>query len=354
MKWAFKIGTLFGIPIKVHFTFFLLLIFIGLSRGPYGGANGVILVCLIFFTVVLHELGHSLVAKKYGFKVRDITLLPIGGIAGMEEIPEDPHQELNIAIIGPTVSFVLSFLFFAAGWILKQWAELYYFWFWSRGLLMNLAWINLVLAVFNLLPAFPMDGGRVFRGILARFNVDYITATRIAVNVGQFFALLMIFFGIFFNFWLVLIGIFIYIGAEGEGKTTELRVCLKSVTVEKIMLKDFKILSPEQTLGDVLELVHHGMQGDFPVLENNNLVGILSQSAILAALHKYSRDVQVKEVMERNFITTTSDTPLTEIYKKMINTKATVMPVVRNNVLEGLITLEQIGRYHLFCGDTVR
>jgi len=354
MKWSFQIGKLFGIPIRMHLTFLLLLFFVGISGSKYGGPTGtlfgIISILLIFLCVVLHEIGHSLVARHYGIVVRDIILLPIGGVSEMEEIPQDPKQEINISVVGPLVSFSLAVIFYILSMTLNQRASFGQLSIFKGNMIANLFWINLVLGIFNLLPAFPMDGGRVLRGILAT-RIDSVRATKVAVGVGQVFAILLFFFGIFFNLWLALIAIFIYLGAEGEERMVAMRTTLSRSPVKLAMLTDIHTVSPEETLGQVLERICHSLQQDFPVIENEKVVGILTKEIIFSALHKHEKEARVREVMNKDFVTTTEDASLSDIFKKMTANKLSVIPVMKNQKLRGMINLEQIGKYHMICQE---
>lgn len=353
MKWSFQIGKLFGIPIRVHITFFLLLIFIGFygSRleGARSGLFGILSVILIFLCVIIHELFHSLVARSYGVKVIDIVLLPIGGVSEMEELPQKPKQEISVALAGPATSIILALIFYFAFAFLTPGMKSLKISIFQGNLLLNLFFINLILAIFNLLPAFPMDGGRVLRGLLG-LRMDFLKATRIAVGIGEVFAIFLFFFGLFFNPWLALIAIFIYLGAEGEKKATELKVAIADVPVKVAMLTDVEAITPDVTLGTVLEKICHGLQQDFPIIQGNKVLGILSREKIFSALHNYPKDTKIREIMSQKFLSTTEDAALSEAFKQMTSEKLSVLPVMKGEVLKGLISLEQIGKYHMLCG----
>lgn len=356
MKWSFQIGKLFGIPIRVHFTFLLLLLFIGISGSKQGGSTsavfGMATIVFIFFCVILHEVGHSLMAKHYGINVKDIVLLPIGGVSRMDEIPENPKEEINISLVGPLVSFGLAILFFILAKLLNQSISFKSLTIFRGNLIANLFWINSILGLFNLIPAFPMDGGRVLRGILAT-SMDSLKATKIAVGVGQGFAILLFFIGIFFNWWMALIAIFIYLGAEGEERMMTVRASLAKSPVRLAMLTDFHTVSPDETIGQVLERICHSLQQDFPVMEKDEMVGILTREAIFSTLHKHEKSAWVKDIMQKDFISTTEDAPLSDIYKTMTIHNLSMIPVMKEKKLKGMINLEQIGKYHMICQEEV-
>lgn len=355
MKWSFQIGKLFGIPIRVHVTFLFLLFFIGILGSREAGASGAIFgmvsIVFIFLCVILHEMGHSLVAVHYGIDVKDIVLLPIGGISRMEEIPEDPKKEITISLVGPMVSFGLAILFFLISKAAGQSTSITQLSLFEGNLVANLFWINLILGMFNLIPAFPMDGGRVLRGILAT-GMDSLRATKIAVSVGQVFAIFLFFFGIFFNWWMALIAIFIYLGAESEERMVALRATLGKSPVRLAMITDVHTISPDRTVGEVLEKVCHGFQQDFPVVERGEVVGMLTKEAIFSALHKHEKSALVRDVMQKDFVSTTEDASLSDIFKKMTTQKLSVIPVMRGKELRGMINLEQIGKYHMICKES--
>jgi len=354
MKWSFQIGKLFGIPIRIHVTFLLLLFFIGIvgsrQAGGSGAIFGMISIVFIFFCVVLHEIGHSLMAIRYGIDVKDIVLLPIGGVSRMEDIPEDPKKEITISVVGPLVSFALAFFFFLIAKTTGQNISVREISLFGGNLVANLFWINLILGMFNLVPAFPMDGGRVLRGILAT-SMDSLRATKIAVSMGQVFAIVLFFFGIFFSWWMALIAIFIYLGAEGEERMVALRTTLGKSPVRMAMITEINTVSPDQTVGEVLEVICHGFQQDFPVVEGGEVVGILTKEAVFSALHKHEKSALVGDVMKKDFVSTTEDASLSDIFKKMTIEKLSVIPVMKGKELRGMINLEQIGKYHMICQE---
>jgi Zn-dependent protease/predicted transcriptional regulator len=353
MRWSFQIGKVFGIPIRIHITFFLLIIFIGLyggrMQGAQSGLQGMLSIILIFLCVIIHEIAHSLVARSYGVNVKDIVLLPIGGVSEMEELPQKPRQEINVALAGPLTSIFLAFIFYLVFVFLTPEVRTFKISIFQGNLFLNLFIINLLLALFNLLPAFPMDGGRVLRGILG-LKMELLKATKIAVGIGEIFAIFLFFYGLFFNPWLALIAVFIYLGAEGEKRATELKVAIADVPVKAAMLIEVESITSETTLGQVLERMCHKLQQDFPIIEGNKVLGILSRENIFSALHYHSKDTRIGEIMSREFISTSEDAPLSEVFKKMTSEKLSVLPVMQGENFKGLISLEQIGKYHMLCG----
>ncbi len=218
---SFRLFRIFGIDIKLHLTFALLPLFLGVfyykDYGLWVGLRAVVLVLLVFVCVLAHELSHSLVAKKYGIRVPEITLYPIGGVASMQRIPRASRQEFTISIVGPISNFVIALLLFFPLYVLLGKENLFSpsLESWPRTFA-NVFWINPLLGIFNLIPAFPMDGGRILRSLLAS-RMNYVNATRISVFVGHIFAILFVLLGIWTKHWmLVLIAVFIYLSASNE------------------------------------------------------------------------------------------------------------------------------------------
>jgi Zn-dependent protease/CBS domain-containing protein len=350
MKWAFKVARIFGIPIKVHITFLLLLVFVAIiGEDITQGLYGVLFVILVFFCVILHELSHSLVAIYFGHTVRSITLLPIGGMAQMDDIPEDSKEEILISLAGPAASIAISGILYLVLYLLDipvtlLDAESFF----EGNMLLNLFWINIILAAFNIIPAFPMDGGRVLRGILNIFT-DHMKATRIAVLLGQLFAVVLFFLGVFYNLWLALIAVFIYLGAEGEERMWAIRHALADAKVNAVMLTDFISFSPSDTLSAASDVFLHSLQGNFPVLFGDTLVGILTRGSIVNGINQKKESERIAEFMDREFLSATEKQPLVILYKQMMEKRVSMVPVLRGNVLVGIVTMEQIGRYHMLA-----
>jgi len=354
MKWSFGIGRIFGIPIRIHITFLLLLVFVALNShgGIMSGLMGVVFILLVFVGVLLHELGHSLVARHYGQKVQDIMLLPIGGVS-RTEIPENPKQEMIMAAVGPFISLFIAAIFLGLSiWFgykldltsfIKGTGSI------SGNLIPTLYYVNLMLGLFNLIPAFPMDGGRVLRGALA-LKWDPVQATRMAVGFGQLLAILMFFFGIFYDWWLALIAIFLYFGAEAEEQGTILHQALHRVPANAVMLEKFETLSPTDSLSHVIEMVCHTNQDDFPVLDGGRLVGILPKAVIFQAMREIPRDTAVSEMMITEFFKAAPTDLLDKVFDKLSSGGIGIVPVVEADKLLGIITLPQIAKYQMLCG----
>jgi Zn-dependent protease/predicted transcriptional regulator len=291
-------------------------------------------------------MSHSLIGRHFGVQAKSITLLPIGGMAAMDEIPEKPGQEIAIAIIGPFINLAIAVvLYLAAGW----WTGIaipYLFPGTTQSFIAGLIGANVLLAVFNMVPAFPMDGGRVFRSLLA-MKMDYMRATSAAVAVGHVISLMFVFYGIFFNWWLAVIGVFLYLGASGEQQHVMVRTVLHEVPAAQVMATQFETLSPQDRVSRCLEHVFHGYQEDFPVVDGDGLKGMLTRNGLIAAVHQKGTDIPVSEAMDTDYVVVAPDAPLDEVYKRLTGQNKTVSAVVDDGHLLGVLSLEGIGRFFM-------
>lgn len=346
MKWSLKLGRLLGIDVYLHFTFLLLLGFLGFyywraTQSVDAALRGVAFIVALFGCVVLHELGHALMARRYGIQTRDITLLPIGGVARLEKMPEKPMQEFWVALAGPAVNVVIAgvlFVLLAVTGGFTPVSELGVSGgsFWQRLLM-----LNLFLVAFNLLPAFPMDGGRVLRAVLA-LRLGRRRATAIAANVGQIMAILFGFFGFFYNPFLIFIAIFVYLGAQAEAGMVEIQSALAGLRVRDAMMTRFRTLAPQDTLARAVEELLAGSQQDFPVVENGQPIGILRRNDLVKALSEGSRDTAVTAGMSRDCETVDEASPLQSAVESMRARQCATTPVTAGGRLVGLLTLENI------------
>jgi Zn-dependent protease/predicted transcriptional regulator len=350
MGWSISIGRIFGIKFKIHITFFLLLFFIFISvlnqRGYHSAVLATLFICAIFICVLIHEIGHSLIARRFGKEAKSITLLPIGGVATMEEMPEKPAQEIAMSIVGPLINLAIAGILylFVGQWTGISSPNLYPGSI--QAFFAGLIGVNIMLAIFNLIPAFPMDGGRVLRGILA-MKMDYVRATSAAVSIGQGLAMLFILFGIFFNWWLALIGLFLYIGAGSEKQQVLLKSLLRQVPASEAMTTEFVALRPNDTLRKAIEHFHHGCQDDFPVLGDKGIEGVLTRGRILASIHEKGLDVLVSEIMDRTFASVDPKMPLNDVYKKLLSSQKTAVAIVDKGSVKGMVCLDGISRYFM-------
>lgn len=345
--WSFTLGRWFGIEVRMHVTFILLLGFVGVAYGLRGGVGaalaGVVFFALLFLCVLLHEFGHALAARQYGIRTRDITLLPIGGLARLERLPERPAQELWVALAGPLVNVVIAGGLFL-GLMLSGRGALILHGITEGSLVARLLAANVFLVVFNLLPAFPMDGGRVLRSLLA-MQMPFARATRIAARIGQGMAVLFGFVGLFLNPLLILIALFVWIGAAQEAQAAEWKASFAGVPVRAAMLTDFRVLTPEDTLGDAARLLLAGSQRDFPVVADGRLVGILCHQDCFEALQRGGETVPVGAIMRTGFRVVTPDQPLEAALAEGAENALPVLPVAEQGRLVGLLTAENVGEF---------
>src|SRR6266478_293361 len=337
---------LFGVPIRLHFTFILLIIFlISIGIGDkQSGASTAIYVLALFGSVLLHELGHALVASRFGIHTIEIVMFPIGGVSRPDRTPK-AREELWIALAGPMVNVLI--------------AAAITFWFWrERGLVpwrellqptdanlaQRIAFGNLVLALFNLLPAYPMDGGRVLRSLLARWRPED-EATRITAAIGQALAAAMGLFGLLSaNFMLVFIAMFVYLGAAQEGAMARGRILTVGFPARAAMVTDFRTLQHGDTIRDAGALLLATSQQDFPVLHGGAVVGLLTRAALIRAMLAQGPDAYVASAMDRNFVRVPPEMDLSEAFALTSGSCALVMD--GENLL-GLLTSENRSEFLL-------
>lgn len=349
MMWSWRIGRIAGINLYVHPTFLLLLAWVAivhyLSRRSWSdAAEGLLFVVTLFGIVVLHELGHALTARRFGIRTRDITLLPIGGVARLERMPDDPKQELLVAIAGPAVNVALAMVLSVIVVPLYGAASLTMVTMVEGPILVKLVWVNVGLAIFNLLPAFPMDGGRVLRALLA-MQMDYVKATQIAANIGQAMALLFGFAGLFGDPFLVFIALFVWIGAAQEAATVQMKAALGGIPVQQVMITNYEALSPHDPLERAIERVLAGFQQDFPVVADNQIVGVLTRKDLLHGIAKHGREIAVEKIMKHDFEVAHPSEMLENVLSRLQACACQSMPVTRNGQLVGIMSQENIGEF---------
>lgn len=349
MKFSLKLFSIFGIPIELHISFLLLILVIYIAAFlGYIPLYLALLITLLFVTVVIHELAHSYVAQKYGVTIDRIVLLPIGGVSAMEEIPKDPNQELKIAIAGPLTNIIIAFFCFIAliligGTESLSISSLFITYTPTADLtlfLSNFLGVNLVLGVFNLLPAFPMDGGRVLRAYLARKR-SYADATKTAATIGKQFAILMAIAGIFLNFFLILIALFIYMGAEQEYRAILISSMLEGFYVKDIMTKDVHTLNPDTTVSEALYTMFQQKHMGYPVKDQGSLVGIITFEDI-SKIPEDKRNIPIKDIMTKKLILANPNDPVADTFEKINRNSIGRLPVVENNKLVGIVSKTDI------------
>jgi len=349
MKWSWKLGEFAGIGVYMHATFLLIIVWIALVHWAQGQSlamvlSGVAFILALFGCVVLHEFGHALTARKYGIRTRDITLLPIGGVARLERMPDDPWQELWVALAGPAVNVVIAAVLYA-GLLLSAGLEpLDRLSMTGGSFVERLMLINVFLVAFNMLPAFPMDGGRVLRSLLA-MRMEYTHATHIAAGIGQGMALLFGLLGLLYNPFLVFIALFVWIGAAQESSMVQMKYALGGIPVRRAMLTDFRTLSPGDPLSRAVDLILAGSQQDFPVLEDGRLAGLLTRDALLKALAGNGLNLPVASAMGRDFQVADPAEMLETAFQRLQGCRCHTMPVMRGQELVGLLTMDNIGEF---------
>jgi Zn-dependent protease/predicted transcriptional regulator len=349
MKWSWKIGTFAGIGVYIHATFLLLLGWIALShwmqyQSLIPTLTGVVFILALFLCVVLHEYGHALTARRFGIATKDITLLPIGGLARLERMPDKPNQELWVALAGPAVNVAIAAILGAYLFVSGHFEPVNQIGLTHGNFMERLLFANLFLVGFNLIPAFPMDGGRVLRALLAK-RTEYARATRIAAGVGQGLAFVFGFLGLFTNPFLVFIAFFVWIGAAQEALTVETKSALGSASVKDAMITDFKILSPNDEVSKGVKLVLDGWQQDFPVVDQGRVKGMLLRADIMATLAAGDVYASVRKAMREDVPVSSPDEALQFVFARFHETEAATVPVVENGRLVGLITRENVAEY---------
>ena len=352
--WSLKLGRFAGIDLFMHATFPLLFVWIGavywLQTGTVSGVLfGLSFIAVLFLCVVLHEYGHALTARQYGIGTRHITLLPIGGLATLERMPKDPRQEIVVAQMGPAVNIAIAYVLFVivgftGGGSVGEDIEMAAPALMPANFLQSVLFANIFLAVFNMIPAFPMDGGRVLRAALC-FRMGRLRATQVAASIGQSLALVFGLLGLFGNPFLILIAVFIWIGAAAEAGGAEIETQLHHKPVSRAMITDFQVLQRGAPLSRAVDLTLAGTLKDFPVLDHGRLVGVVTQKAILRGLRVYGLEGSIDHVM----IEPTSappDADLAELLEKLQQgEEVQLICVLKKEALVGLINLENISEY---------
>ena len=346
MKWSWKLTRIAGIDIYVHATFFILIGWIGLSYWKAEGSlaaviSGVGFILALFACVVLHEFGHALTARRFGIRTRHITLLPIGGVAMLERMPDDPKQEIVVALAGPAVNLVIALALWLWLTVSSALVPVDHLSLTSGPFLERLMIINIVLAVFNLLPAFPMDGGRVLRAALA-MRMDRYRATRVAASVGQGMALWLGFIGLLYNPFLIFIALFVWIGAAAEAGMEQIKSTLSDMTVGRAMLTDFQVLSPADPLSRAIELTLAGSQKDFPVMSDNNVIGVLTQADLLRGLQEHGEQIRVHDCMQRGMQSAKTDESLEKVLQRLQTCQCQLLSVTEAGRLVGIVNMDNI------------
>jgi len=348
MRWSLNIGTIAGTAVRVHITFLLFLVWIFAadyaSGGPDEAWTGLLFMVLLFACVLAHEFGHIFTARAFGVSTPDVTLLPIGGVARLERIPEEPRQEFLIAIAGPAVNVVIAFGLIAlagahldvGGLVSVDNARI--------SMVDRLAIVNLFLAVFNMIPAFPMDGGRVLRALLAS-RMGHTRATEVAAAVGQGVAFLLGFVGLFWNPMLIFIAVFVYLAASSEAHMVAMRAMSHGVPVTNAMMTQFAKLTPQAHVDEAVQTLLRTSQSEFPVVDGaDKPVGLLGRGDLIRALKQVGPDARVADVMTTKVPTVGHRRCLDDAFLLLQEKSAPAVAVVdADGRLVGLITPETVG-----------
>jgi Zn-dependent protease/CBS domain-containing protein len=352
-SWSISVGRVFGVDIRIHLTFLILPVFIywtdyATRQQNANGARDLALVGIILACVAAHEFGHMLAARRFGLIPKAVILLPLTGVALYDEsrVEKQPpavmwKREVRIALIGPLVNLALASLAAAVITAANSRIDLWKWPFLSgQSLARSIVWANLYLAVLNLLPAYPLDGGRLVRVFFAR-TLDMSAATRRAVAISTAMSMVLIFAGIFSDSWLTMVGVIIFSAAQLEERALVFQSVLDNVRLEEVMLTDFATLSPADTLEDALEKAVHSLQDDFPVVRGSDMVGVISRQRILDALRAEGNGY-VQAVMSKIFEVSVRQDSLGTAFRKLTARNSSIIPVVEDQRLVGIVTLQNL------------
>ena len=356
MKANLNLGSVFGIKIKIHWTFLFLILWIVFSEMKRGGniasiLFNVALVFAVFVCVVLHELGHALMAKRFKIDTKKITLLPIGGMASLERMPESPKQELLVTLAGPLVNVIIALLLYFAIPVQElmhlNFTETFEILssFSLQNFLFYLYIVNIALVVFNLIPAFPMDGGRILRALLA-IRMNRIKATQIASTTGQFIAVLFLLVGLLYNPFLIFIALVIFLGAYGENQIVHHLALLKGHKAKESLMTNITTFQPENTIKDVMKIIISGTENNFVVLKKNAVKGLLYYQDIIENVK--NENMLVKDVMNTSFKVVNGNDDLEKVYQLIHSQKNSFFPVLENGKLIGAIDAINLNEFILF------
>lgn len=353
-SWSIPVGRLFGVEVRIHLTFFILPMFIlwtdyAAHQSTTNGPRDMALVGIILACVAAHECGHMLAARRLGMIAKAVILLPLTGVALYDESRVDKtlspaliwKREVRLALVGPLVSLALACLSAVAVNLSGLGIDLWKWPFLQAGNLpRSLVWANLYLAIFNLMPAYPLDGGRVLRAFLAR-TLDASSATRRAVSISNAIAMVLMLAGLFSDNWLTMVGVIVFSAAQLEERALVFQSVLDNVRLEEVMLTDFATLSPADTLEDALEKAVHSLQDDFPVVRGSDMVGVISKQRILDALRAEGNGY-VQAVMNKIFEVSLRQDSLSSAFRKLTARNSSIIPVVEDQRLIGIVTLQNL------------
>ena len=359
-RFNISLGRILGIKVDLHISFFIILILLGVFLSirtfrvlgfgiGFGGLDipiyqrwvmGMITSTLIFTTLFMHELAHSLISTREGYKVRGITLFMLGGMSKADTFPEDPATELKIAGVGPLVSVLIG----SASLLLRSWMSYYV----PIGegpfliiavFLASVGFYNLIIGIFNLIPAFPLDGGRILRSLLGNF-MDHHQATLRAARIGKAIAIVMGIFGVFtVNLLLILIAVFVYMGAKNEKDVTEAMHALHDLPIKKIMRSRPRSVKPDLSLDDLKERMMRERRRIYLVKRRGKIIGIVSMEDLRAAMKGQTEANRVSDIMKKDFVRTSPDDEASEVWKRMLKEGATRVIVIKKGAVKGQVTM---------------
>lgn len=360
MKANLSLGRVSGIKIKIHWTFFFLIAWIVLDELKRGGSSdsiffNIAFVLAVFLCVVLHELGHALMAKRFGIKTENITLLPIGGMANLDKIPESPKQEILVVIAGPLINVIIAIFLYCVVPVKELFEESFtnayeiFSGFSIQNFLFFLFIVNVCLVIFNMIPAFPMDGGRLLRAILA-MKIKRTKATKIATSIGQFIAVVFLLIGLLYNPFLIFIALFIFISGYSENLMEQHLALLKGHSVEEAMLINITTFKPKDSIDLVVNKIISGTEINFVVVDEGVVLGILYHKSIIENSNK---NILVDAIMDTTFKTVTSAENLRNTYQLIYSCKQDFFPVVNEGKLVGAIDATNLHEYILLQSKLV-
>jgi Zn-dependent protease len=344
------LGKFFGVELRIHWSFYLLLGWVAVvplvaGSGAAFAIEQALLLMTLFTIVLCHEFGHVFAARYFGIKTRDVTLLPIGGVARLQRIPREPLQELVVALAGPAVNVAIAILLLPFVQMPVLYSEGIVATIASMDFLTTVFWMNASMTLFNLLPAFPLDGGRVLRALLASI-LSYSRATNIAAGVGVFMAVVLAVLGVtMFNPLLVLVAVFIGVGAMQEAGSVKVRSTLEGARVSDAMLSRFDVLGPDEDLRRAAGLILKGSQKEFPVVEDGQIVGVLSRGQIVQSASANGFDTRVASAMTRAVLVAKPGEELDAVLARVPSGEELIVPVVSDGQLVGLLTSENISEF---------
>lgn len=358
MSSSLKIGRFAGVLVQIHWTFWLLFLFIGFLVFSKNGTFVDLIwhsffIVGLFFCVVLHEFGHALTARKYGIPTRSITLLPIGGLASLKKIPENPKEEFFIAIAGPAVNVVIAivllifvptetFTSMDPETLQEELSTIT-----PGNFLFYLLTANIALVLFNLIPAFPMDGGRIFRAILT-MKMGRIKATQIASSVGKFLALLFFLYGLFYGILMSVIAVFIWFGAHSENIMIQQIELMRGYKIRDAMITEFSLLKPDDTLKSAVDKILASTEKDFLVVDDDEIAGILYMDDLSQALQKTGENTSIQNVMDTTVVALEANAELSSAYQKLNRRNRNFFPVMENGEIVGVMDMNNINEFLTF------